>query len=202
MRRVTGLFLLFSCLALTIGPMRANAAEPPLLSVGTVGMGAFDVTQDGVENPELGFELRFAPLSVSPQELAIRPTIGSAGTGLGSFWIYSGFRVDKQLGRLIITPGLDVALYQQGKGLDLGGTLEFRSSIESSIRIGNTLRAGVALYHLSNSRIYRRNPGSESLVLIVTKSLPSPDRHRTGGSSSYYPVGSHGRSPVERRAKD
>jgi len=167
--------LLPAGLALAVGvPCIADAEERILLSVIS---GAFDVTKDGAEHPEAGFEVRFPPttlLGVLPQRFPIRPTLGAAGTGLGSLWTYVGFCIDQKIGRLVLTPGFAMSLYEEGSGLDLGGLMEFRSSFEAACRIRGQLHVGVSFYHLSNGSLYQQNPGSESIVVTLTVPLTGP----------------------------
>jgi hypothetical protein len=40
----------------------------------------------------------------------------------------------------------------------VGGTFEFRESLEIAYRFGARWRAGVSLAHISNARIYRNDP--------------------------------------------
>ena len=65
-----------------------------------------------------------------------------------------------------------VAAYDPGRdGLDLGGTALYRSGVALSARVSERLSASVALYHLSNARLRKPNPGSESLTFGLRWSL-------------------------------
>ena len=63
-------------------------------------------------------------------------------------------------------PGFAVSLYEEGStGKDLGGPVEFRSSLEFARRFAGGSSLGLAVYHLSNAGIYDDNPGSNSVIL-------------------------------------
>ena len=131
-------------------------------------LGAFDVI-DTDKAAEAGIEYRFEPFRL--WRLDLKPVIGLSATSEGSYWGYGGFRWDLPLSseRWITTLGFAVSAYEDGDGKNLGGVVEFRSSIDVAYRLDNGSRLGLSFYHLSNARIYDLNPGSESLV--VTWSL-------------------------------
>ncbi len=125
--------------------------------------------------PEVGWEVSFAPRKLHwlPRwvpELA--PAVGGMATSNGSLYAYAGFRWEVPLGETgtwRLTPQWATGLYYTPPGgRSLGGPLNFRSGIELSRRVGERGRLGLVFYHLSNSDIYERNPGSESLVLTYT----------------------------------
>jgi lipid A 3-O-deacylase len=156
--------LLVLLLALLLG--RPPRAEPAGLAVSA---GAFDVLR-GAGRPEAGLERRSAPRRFHPLPRFVPdlvPLVGAMATAKGSAYGYGGFRLDVPLaadGRWTLSPGFAAGLYARGDGKNLGGPIEFRSSIELSRRLGGG-RLGLLLYHLSNAGIYRINGGSESLVL-------------------------------------
>jgi hypothetical protein len=71
-------------------------------------------------------------------------------------------------GNRALSPGFAVALFEEGDGKDLGGPVEFRSSLELSHRRSERSEIGITLYHLSKAGIYDENPGSNSLVVSYT----------------------------------
>jgi hypothetical protein len=66
-------------------------------------------------------------------------------------------------------PFTGAGLYEEGDGKDLGGPVEFRSGLEVAVRAGARWWVGLSYYHLSNAVLYDRNPGEESLVLVVSR---------------------------------
>ena len=70
-----------------------------------------------------------------------------------------------------MSPQWATGLYYRSPEFDLGGPLEFRTSLELSYRLAGGAQVGACLYHLSNGGLFDRNPGSESLVLTYRAGL-------------------------------
>lgn len=129
-------------------------------------LGAFDIL-DSDKAGEVGLEYRFRPFKL--WNLEFTPMVGVSATDSGSFWEYAGLRYDLEIAsKWVLTPNFSVALYGHGDGKDLGGIVEFRSGLELAYQFDQGSRLGLSFYHLSNARIYRLNPGSESLVLVYS----------------------------------
>jgi hypothetical protein len=128
--------------------------------------GAYDVAKS--DGAEAGLEARF-PIA-RPARWKLVAVAGAAGTNDGAAWIYGGVQRPFELApawRLV--PGFAISLYQEGsEGKDLGGPVEFRSSLELARAIGRGMHLGLAVYHLSNARLYDDNPGSNSVVLVLS----------------------------------
>ncbi len=122
--------------------------------------GAYDIAK--TKSIEAGLEYRFRS-----RAWGLVPAVGVAATEDGAFWAYAGLRRPFRLGPgWRLTPGFAVSLYEEGStGKDLGGPVEFRSSLELSRRFARGSSLGLATYHLSNASIYDDNPGSNSVVL-------------------------------------
>lgn len=125
-----------------------------------VSAGSYDVAK--TKSAEAGIEYR-----LRSRAWGLVPAIGAAVTGDGALWAYGGLRRPLRVGRgWRLTPGLAVALYEEGdSGKDLGGTIEFRSSLELSRRLAGGSSLGLSVYHLSHAGIYDDNPGSNSVVV-------------------------------------
>ena len=59
-------------------------------------------------------------------------------------------------------------LYARGTGVDLGGTIEFRSGVEVSYHLANGMRLGFGWDHRSNLEIFALNPGVEMVHLRLS----------------------------------
>jgi len=129
-----------------------------------VNAGIFNTIGD--DTPfEAGVELRLRPRT----KMNLVPAFGLAATEEGSFWVYGGLRFDWQAAEgWFISPQLAVTAYENGDDLNLGGVVEFRSGLEVAYRLPSGSRLGILFFHLSNARIYKVNPGSNSLVLTWT----------------------------------
>jgi hypothetical protein len=127
--------------------------------------GIYD-TVAGSSTKELGFEAR-RPRPWGVKRLSW--VAGAAATTDEAAWIYTGVVYEFELGeRWAIGPGFAVSLWDRGDGKDLGGPVEFRSSLELSARVSARSRVGLLFYHLSNNDYYDLNPGSNSLVVSWT----------------------------------
>lgn len=159
-------FLLGSAaVAACAGPPREPA---PMLSVSAGKLGIFD----GIGDPfEVGVAYRFRP---SPH-WSLAPAVGATVHDNGAYFVYSELRRDFWLGtRWLLVPSIGMGLFEDGKKLDLGHTVEFRSGLELGYRFDNHWRVGLAMFHLSNGGIGDRNPGTEALVVSI--SIPLSQR--------------------------
>ena len=145
--------------ALASGPVWAQGLSDEGSLAVSLGVFNFSKTPTSLEG---GIEIAGAPRAYD-----LAPVFGIAGTEDGSFWGYGGLRRDFQVGRRgYVAPGFGIALYEEGDGKDLGGVVEFRSSLEIGMDVGSRSRAGLLVYHLSNAGFYDLNPGANSAVLI------------------------------------
>ena len=134
-----------------------------------VGAGAYDIAK--TRSIEAGLEYRWRS-----RAWGLVPALGGAFTGDGALWAYGGLRRPFRVASgWRLTPGFAVALYEEGgTGKDLGGPIEFRTSLELSRRLAGGSSLGVAVYHLSNASIYEDNPGSNSLILSWALPVAGP----------------------------
>ena len=128
----------------------------------TVYAGRWGLEKKGTAS-ELGFEFQ-RPF----RETGFNVVGGLAATDDEAVWAYAGTSYSWQpANRWRLRPGFAVSLFEKGDGKDLGGAIEFRSSLEATARVRSNLRLGILVYHLSNAGIYDLNPGSNSLVFVV-----------------------------------
>jgi lipid A 3-O-deacylase len=125
-----------------------------------LGIGGFDVNDNETEG-HFEVQARF-----QKRLWLFKPQIGAFTTTKSGFYAYVGGSIDIFLGRrYVASPGFSVGAYARGDGKELGGTLEFRSSLEIAYRLPNRARLGVQIGHLSNASIYSANPGTEFAIL-------------------------------------
>lgn len=128
------------------------------ISVGMTGIG------NETALVESRFEYRF-----QKKYLIFSPLIGMMVFGDGSKYIFGGFNIFEHLGKhFMVLPNFAVGGYHNGGEKDLGGALEFRSGLEVGYWIFDKMMAGIAFHHISNASIYRKNPGTETLSLIIS----------------------------------
>ena len=145
------------------GLLPASASEV------AVSAGFFDVS--GTSSPlQAGLEVRLDGVQiVAGESWELTPAVGAMTTADSALFGYGGLRFNIEAGdRWLVTTHVAVGAFEEGDGLDLGGLVEFRWGFELARVLANGDRLGVDVYHLSNSSIYDRNPGSNSLVLTYT----------------------------------
>ena len=141
--------------ALAVAPIRVGAqeAQQPRGGSFSVGFGAFNM---GHANPSGGVGMEY--------HLDNHPW-----TSKDAWFGYAGLRADLNVTeRWRLTPGFAIGAYDRNGDIDLGGPVEFRSSLDVSRALRSGVRLGVALYHVSNARLYQRNPGVNALAFVQT----------------------------------
>ena len=128
------------------------------------------------ENPALTFSLGtnnsgsvegFLGWRGIPLRYGFQPTVGASLSNKGEGWVGGGlaytWRGHQQpfFARVSFMPGL----YRQGNGRDLGGVLEFRSSLEVGLQMRGGGELAVGFAHRSNAGIYSINPGLNTVYL-------------------------------------
>jgi hypothetical protein len=156
--RGAALVLAVLLVGLITAPTEAATIESMAVSVGR-----FNYARDNPET-EIGMELR-----LSPRKWKLAPMMGLAGTDEGAVYVYGGLRRELSLdSHWRLTPSFAVSLYDEGDGHDLGGAIEFRSALEISYQTDRRIGVGLAIYHLSNGVLYEHNPGSNSVILMLS----------------------------------
>lgn len=156
----------------------ALSAAPSARAIAPAGFalsaGAFDLGE-GASTGLVGAQARWPSFSLQLGDLRlpVEPVLGVDLTGDDAVYGYVSFRFDLSRAladwrweRWRAVPFTGVGVYDRGDGKDLGGTVEFRSGLEISRRVGRAGWLGLAYTHLSNAGIYDLNPGEESLVLV------------------------------------
>ena len=137
----------------------------------SVGVGAFNMGHSH-RSDGFGLEYRLDSRAWRPREsgrFSLIPTFGLTGTSKEALFGYAGFRTDLDITRRWrLTPGFAAGVYDRNGDIDLGGPIEFRSSVDVSCAVRNGMRIGVTLYHVSNARLYDRNPGINALAFVQT----------------------------------
>ena len=139
----------------------------------TLGVGVFNVAGEddatGKDHSSGQLELQFRP---DWKLWWIQPMVGGFVTWDGDVFGYLGISIDIPIGdHIIARPSFAPGLYGRGNGVDLGGTVQFRTGIELAWKFENGMRLGAEFYHLSNAGIYDENPGTESALLTFTLPL-------------------------------
>jgi len=120
---------------------------------------------DDLEGPQrYGLEYRFTSFA-GPRGFRLIPAIGVAAANNGARFVYSDLRYDFYLNdRWLLIPSFGAGIFKESEAINLGNNLEFRSGLEVAYQFRNKMRAGIAIFHLSNGGLSSRNPGTEVLV--------------------------------------
>ena len=146
-----------------------SPADPPRIAVGA---GAFDVTPSSTSHTggtaaELRAEYRFGDVL-----WFVAPFIGVEGTSSAAFYGYGGFGIDINFGpNIVLTPNVAAGYFARGNGTNLGSWWEFRAGVEVAWRFEDMSRLGVAVHHMSNAGLTKRNPGQQSVLLMYSVPL-------------------------------
>ena len=142
-------------------PARADDPDFIAFSAGVFDLGKNQTAAEGRLEYRSDFRLWF-----------FKPFAGVMATPDGAAYGYAGVLVDIFFGdRSVASLSFAPGAYTKGSGKNLGHELEFRSQVELAYRFDDRARLGLALSHMSNASIGRKNPGAESLVLTYAVPL-------------------------------
>ncbi|MCR6656394.1 MAG: acyloxyacyl hydrolase [Opitutus sp.] len=127
--------------------------------------GAIGIADREARDLFVGLEAR-----LRPSWHGIRPWAGLTLVDSGAWFSGAGLIYDIELTpRMRLTLGSGPFYYADGnRGWDLGYDLEFYSFAELTWQWRRDLRLGFRVGHLSNAGLGRRNPGTETLGLVVS----------------------------------
>ncbi|MGO8917537.1 MAG: acyloxyacyl hydrolase [Stellaceae bacterium] len=146
---------------LQMGPAQVMAGTSGHLDLGA---GVYDIIGDhhrdetGAADAEYRFGQKF---------YYIGPALGVIGDARGGGMAYAAFYSDIALGPVVVTPLAGLGAWWHGAHNDenLGGTFEFRLSLEAAYRWDNGSRLGLRFGHISSADIHLVNPGENDLML-------------------------------------
>lgn len=138
--------------------------EYEMINITAGQVGVFDNMES---TQRYGLEYRFKSFS-GPYGFSLIPAVGAAVANDGANFIYTDLRHDFYLARRwILIPSFGMGIFKDSSGINLGNDFEFRSGLELAYQFRNKVRAGVAIFHLSNGGISSQNPGTEALVFSI-----------------------------------
>lgn len=151
---------------LRLGPIGIVTQAPTLLDVGA---GVYDLIGNAHRNETGAAD---AELRLGQRWNGIGPAVGTIADFRGGGMVYAGIASDLALGPVVVTPLAGVGAWWRGGKTDenLGGTFEFRLSLEAAYAFDGGSRLGLRFGHISNADIHKVNPGENDLM--VTYGLP------------------------------
>ena len=75
--------------------------------------------------------------------------------------------------RFVVTPSGAIGWYDEGRGRNLGHSLEFRTQVEVACTLEGDARLGLVFGHMSNGGLSDNNTGGESILLSYSLPLSS-----------------------------
>lgn len=160
----TTVITLILCLSLTVQAQGVDDNHYPMLNLTAGKIGVLDDAPKKANR--YGIEYRAKPFSITKWDIDIIPAYGYTWSVNGSKYIYSDLKHDFHFKRnWVFTLSLGTGLFDNNDSIDLGHAIEFRSGFELAYKFNQGYRLGLAAYHLSNSRISSKNPGTESIVV-------------------------------------
>jgi lipid A 3-O-deacylase len=151
---------------LRLGPIDILTGAPTLLDLGS---GVYDIIGNAHRNETGAVD---AELRLGRRWWGIGPAVGTIVDLRGGGMAYVGIDSDFALGPVVVTPLAGLGGWWRGSSSDenLGGTFEFRLSLETAYAFDSGSRLGVRFGHISNADTHKVNPGENDLML--TYSLP------------------------------
>ena len=175
----SGLYSVFCLLLLSSYPAvvaAVDAESPPAvkqkqeLGLLNFTVGRINVSRGDNSSQQYGIEYRFKTL-FRPWDFSLRPAIGFTVANDSAKYYYTDLKHDFYPGdNWLITPSFGVGYFEDSKEIKLGSKLEFRSGVEFAYEFENSVRAGIAIFHLSNASTAKNNPGTE--VAVFSLSIP------------------------------
>jgi lipid A 3-O-deacylase len=181
--------LLSVCSFLVCWSPSADAADE--LDQLSVSLGAYDTVRHKNDSGHVSLEYRMPRFDF----LHLKPWAGLLSTSDRAFWGGAGVYFDWAVSsKWRVTPSFGAGFYEDGIGLDLGHTLEFRSQLELAYRFRSHGRIGFNFGHFSNAGIADSNKGTEYVNVSYTLPLT---RRRTGAPIHTAKTGSTPRTAAE-----
>lgn len=103
----------------------------------------------------------------------LQPVLGLSHAGNGSGYIGAGaaYTLRSSESGLFARFGAMAGVHKRGSGRDLGGPIQFRTSLDIGMTARNGMEYGIGADHRSSARIYRPNPGLNTAYLFATLPL-------------------------------
>tara|TARA_Y100000310_G_scaffold107091_1_gene105521 strand:+ start:380 stop:898 length:519 start_codon:yes stop_codon:yes gene_type:complete len=131
--------------------------------------GMFDFSDDKQASGLFGLQHRNDELFRKSFLGKLSPISGGFLTEKKAIYLYTGVQAEYELGFLTITPSFAPGYYNYGDGKDLGSPLEFKTEVQMSFDISDSIHLGMSYNHISNASLGDKNPGANSYVLNFLK---------------------------------
>lgn len=104
---------------------------------------------------------------------ALRPVVGASMSTAAESWAGVGLMLTWKSPQspIFVQGSVMPGAYHKGRGRDLGGNFQIRSSLEVGYELPSSVRLSIGLDHRSNADLYVFNPGLDGVHLRVTVPL-------------------------------
>ena len=131
--------------------------------------GLFDFSDDKQKAGLIGLQHQNEDLFRNSFLGKLSPITGAFLTENNAAYLYTGIQAEYELGFLKITPSFAPGFYHDGDGKDLGSPLEFKSEVQMSLDLSNTMQLGMSYNHISNASLGDKNPGANNYMFNFLK---------------------------------
>jgi lipid A 3-O-deacylase len=151
---------------LRLGPLGIMTQAPTLLDLGA---GVYDLIGNAHRNETGAAD---AELRLGQRWGGLGPAVGTIIDARGGGMVYVGIDSDITVGPVVVTPLAGLGAWWRGSQHDenLGGSFEFRLSLEAAYAFESGSRLGLRFGHISNADIHNVNPGENDVM--ATYGLP------------------------------
>jgi len=131
--------------------------------------GMFDFSDHKQKSSIIGLEHQNDELFRESFLGKISPITGGFLTEKNAYYIYTGAQAEYNLGLVTITPSFAPGYYNYGDGKDLGHPLEFKTEVQMSLNLSDSVEFGMSYNHISNASLGDKNPGANSYMINFVK---------------------------------
>tara|TARA_B100000029_G_scaffold130802_1_gene124416 strand:- start:776 stop:1288 length:513 start_codon:yes stop_codon:yes gene_type:complete len=168
MRRIF-FVIIFTVLTFNFVNFRVLSEEKVSETELNIFTGLFDFSDDKQKAGLVGLQHQNEDLFRNSFLGKLSPITGGFLTENNAAYLYTGVQAEYELGILKITPSFAPGYYHDGDGKDLGSPIEFKSEIQMTLDLSNTMQFGMSYNHISNASLGDKNPGANSYMLNFLK---------------------------------
>ncbi len=168
MRRIF-FVIIFTVLTFNFVNFRVLSEEKVSETELNIFTGLFDFSDDKQKAGLVGLQHQNEDLFRNSFLGKLSPITGGFLTENNAAYLYTGVQAEYELGILKITPSFAPGYYHDGDGKDLGSPVEFKSEIQMSLDLSDTMQFGMSYNHISNASLGDKNPGANSYMLNFLK---------------------------------
>tara|TARA_B110000114_G_scaffold143529_1_gene152038 strand:- start:51 stop:572 length:522 start_codon:yes stop_codon:yes gene_type:complete len=100
------------------------------------------------------------------------PITGGFITENSAAYLYTGVEWNYDMSdKLKFTPSFAPGIYHEGDGKDLGHALEFKTELQLTYSISESMNLGMSYNHISNASLGSKNPGANSYIFNLLKNF-------------------------------